>query len=158
MDVASIATTLKALSEGTKAARELIKGLQKPEDKADVKQKINKAAEKVGDVLDSLYGLREELFRLQDENRQLKTELTEIDAWKNRLSEFELIRTPAGAVVYKSLSGLSYFACPRCIEHKELYPLQKRGASPYYDCPKCGQGYEIDVRGPTPGVVKSRPF
>ena len=58
-------------------------------------------------------------------------------------SNYELVETEGGAVVYKSKSGTAHFACPNCFQ-KEIKILQdRRVISGVFDCPNCKASFPV---------------
>jgi predicted RNA-binding Zn-ribbon protein involved in translation (DUF1610 family) len=112
---------------------------------ADSIGKINDAVKKVGDAQDTLFQLREELFKLQEENNNLKTKISEFDAWDSKLSEYELVKTSGSAVVYRFKSEHEHFICPNCVSKKSIQILQNnRTMSSKYRCISCEGEYPIE--------------
>ena len=150
-------TTISAAYEGLKYAKDTIKTLSGLKIETKTIQKINEAVKKVGDAQDILFGLREALFRLQDENRGLRNLINENDEWAKRKSKYELTTTDGGAVVYQSLEGTKHFACPNCIERKEIQILQdKRVLNGEFGCPGCGKTFPINPMKPLPAPIFGR--
>lgn len=66
-------------------------------------------------------------------------------------SNYELIETEGGAVVYKSKSGTAHFACPSCFNN-EIHILQdRRVVSGDFDCPGCKTAFPVK-----PAIKKAR--
>jgi len=81
---------------------------------------------------------------LQEENKRLKDTISENEEWLQKKSNYELIETDGGAVVYKSLKGTPHFVCPSCLERKEIQILQdRRVVSGGFDCPGCSKAFLI---------------
>ena len=110
---------------------------------------INKALKEVGVVQDTLFHIREELFRLQTENEQLRQQLNAQEEWEKQKSQYQLKKTEGGAVVYvftQTSDGTpEYYACPSCYTQKTIQILQdKRDMSGTFVCPSCKAPYLIE--------------
>ena len=58
-------------------------------------------------------------------------------------SNYELVETEGGAVVYKSITEPTHFACPSCFNN-EIHILQdRRVMSGVFDCPSCKAVYPV---------------
>jgi len=122
----------------------------------EVRTKINAALQTLGDAQDKLFEQRNELFKLQEENMQLKKTISEHDGWQQRLSRYKIVNTAGGAIVFQSTDGVTHYACPRCVEGSEIQILQdRRVAGGIYDCPKCKATYPVKPReaGSSSGYV-----
>ena len=140
MDLATIGVAY----EGLKVAKNTIKTLSNLKIETDTISKINEAVKQVGEAQDALFQLREELFKLQEENKRLKDEIGENNDWVLKKGKYELVETDGGAVVYKSLEGTPHFACPSCIEKKQIQILQdRRVVGGIYDCPGCSKTFRV---------------
>ena len=151
-------TSITAAYSGLKAAKDIFTNVAGLKIETDTIAKINDAVKKVSDAQDALFEVREELFRLQDENNNLKKQITEQNEWNSRLENYELVKTPGGAVVYKSKQGTEHYICPTCKEKREIHILQdNRTISGKYRCVNCKAEFPVDpqksVRTPQ---VKSR--
>ncbi len=117
---------------------------------AKAKDKIYDALSKLGSVQDTLFDLREELFRLQSENSALTAQLKERDDWKSRLDQYELKETEGGAVVYISKAAPQHYICPACTNKKEIQILQIPGDYTQGRCPGCDKVFQIRIRKNNP--------
>ncbi|WP_439531622.1 hypothetical protein [Marinobacter adhaerens] len=143
MDMTSIATAYS----GLRAAKEIFSNYTDLKIDAAARERVNEAIAKVGEAQDALFQMREEMFRLQEENRLLKDSIAENENWEKRLSAYELAETSGGAIVFKSTSGVDHFACPSCAEKREIQILQdRRVVSGDYDCPGCGKSFPVKPR------------
>lgn len=114
------------------------------------REKINAALEKVGNVQDSLFELREALLQMQTENDRLRADLKAHDEWEAQKASYKLTKTPGGAVVYRASQVLveggtpDHFVCPNCLVKREIQILQdRRVAAGLYDCPGCKAAYPV---------------
>lgn len=130
-----------------KAARELLKlGIDAKAD-AQAKDRVIEVLDKLGKAQDSLYDLREELFRLQSENERLTLEAAERDRFEDRLRQYSLWQGERGAVVYKFNGEPNHYACPACVNQKRIEVLQK-AANESHQCPSCKTWFRINPTTP----------
>jgi regulator of replication initiation timing len=140
MDIATIGAAASSL----KVVKDVFTWLLESKIEAESRTKVLEALKAVGDAQDNLYRLREELFVLQTENRDLKTKLTENEEWKARLAKYRLVETAGGAHVYRTEEGTTHFACPSCIEKKEIQILQDlQVMSGDFACPGCDKKFKV---------------
>ena len=134
MDIPSITAAL----QGLVAAKHLFSGYVDREHDADNLAKINKALESVSDAQEVVYSLRDELFKLQDENQRLKLNAQKNQDWVEKIAEYSLTETLGGAIVYESSSPPHHYICPSCFESQNLQILQdKRVVSGIFECSAC---------------------
>jgi len=144
MDIASITATL----QGLVFTKELFSGYVEKETDSDAQMKINEALRSVRDAQEVVYSLRDELFKLQDENRKLIRQIQENQDWEEIIESYSLVKTQGGAVVYESDSEPRHYSCPRCFHSKELQILQdKRVMTGTFGCPKCKSIFPVNVLG-----------
>lgn len=113
---------------------------------------------RLGQASDALYALRDELFRLQAENSDLKREAEEHAAFATRAAQYELIKTAGGAVVWKYKGEPEHYACPNCLNHKRVEILQtNRTRLGKYRCTvsTCGAEYPIEPAVPMKAPSRS---
>lgn len=139
--------TLSVAYQGLKAAKDTISGLTHLKIEIDTLSKINDAAKQVGEAQDILFQMREELFRLQDENRDLKERIDEKEKWHSKVGNYALTKTDGGAIVYQTTDGsVHHYACPSCLEKKEIQILQdQRFSSGLFICPGCGKTFPVNI-------------
>lgn len=138
MDIASAYTGIKFIKES-------LSFILSAKIEAAAKEKINQILEKIGPIQDTLFYLREELFRLQTENAELKEKLKASEAWEKKLAEYQITKTPGGAVVYQFKGEPKHYICPSCLNKKEVHILQdRRVMSGSFDCPGCGKGFPVN--------------
>lgn len=143
MDIATITSAWN----GIKIAKDTFTFILNSKIETETRTKVTEALRVLGDAQDQLFQLREELFRLQTENKELKDTLSDQEKWKSKLTNYELTETPGGAVVYKSIQGTEHYACPSCIERKELQILQDRRIfTGSFECPGCGKAFLINPK------------
>lgn len=144
MDVGSISAAYNAL----KAGKELLSGLLEAKAEFASREKLSETLSQLGHAQDTLFELREELFKLQSGNEELRKRIAAFEHWDAQLARYSLIRTAGGAVVYSYNSEPQHFACPSCIAQRQLQILQdNRTASGKYRCPGCKNEYPIRPRG-----------
>ena len=141
MPVAEIASALSAL----KTVRELVANGFNAKVDGEVQRAKIEVMEQLGKAQDTLYDLREELTKLQDENLTLKRAAEQGEAWADRLAQYELQKTPGGAVVYSFKGPVSHYACPSCINGQRIEPLQdNRTMSGKFRCVACKSEFPIE--------------
>src|SRR6185436_270418 len=100
----------------------------------------------VGKAQDTMFQMREELARLQEDNGDLRAKLKAHDDWDARLAKYRLATTPGAAIVYESTEAPPHYACPNCTNERKIQPLQDQGGeSGLFDCPSCKARYRIRV-------------
>ena len=150
MDFAAIAGAY----EGIKATKDILKSAFDAKVDAEAKAKIVEAQSRLGDIQDTLFSMREQMFALQEERNTLKRQLDDTNAWSSRVAEYELTNTPGGAVVLQSKGALKHFACPSCVNKREIHILQNnRTLSGKYRCTGCGSEFPIEPRQSPPTVI-----
>ena len=144
MDLASIG----AAYTGLKFAKDALQVVLASKVEAETRTKVADALERLGAAQDTLFDLREELFRLQSENERLRNEVKARDDWESLKADFPMTSTPGGAVVRVSAQEPKYFFCPTCfVTHHEPHPLQnRRVASGVWDCPRCKTPYPVGAQ------------
>lgn len=136
--------TIKSAYDGLKIAKDVFSSYNELKNEADALGKVNEAVKKVGEAQDALYELREQMFRLQEENNNLKQKLSENANWEEKISNYQLVATVGGAIVYQSKEGTHHFICPSCVTRRQIHPLQdRRVASGTYDCTGCGASFPV---------------
>ena len=147
MDIAPALTGLKYLRDFTKWVGDMRAD-------AEVLSRTNDAMRAVGEVQDKLQELREENFRLVDENRTLTEKLREVEDWQGRRAGYQLFLAAGGGMVLRSAGPPVHYACPACAEaRRQLHVLQDLGSwAGTYRCPACQVEYPVDrQRVPTIG-------
>jgi hypothetical protein len=136
--------TIGAAYAGLKAGKELLTAVLETKIESESRARIAEALTKLGQAQDTLFELREELFRLQSENEGFRQQLAAADDWKQRLSQYSLQKTSGGAVVYAFGGQPEHFACPACISKRELHILQDgRNAAGSFTCPGCKSSFPV---------------
>jgi hypothetical protein len=138
-------TIIGAAYSGLKFAKDALQVALGYRIEAEVRAQISAALEKLGAAQDTLFELREELFRLQGDNDRLRQQLTAHEGWEAQRAVYRLTRTEGGAVVYGSEGPPPHFACPVCFSKKSIQILQdRRVLAGVYDCPGCKAEYPVN--------------
>jgi regulator of replication initiation timing len=146
-------TIITGAYNGLKTVKDVFTGLSDLKIETETLAKINESVKSVGEAQDALFQLREELFRLQSDNDALRKKLSNVESWDNKISNYSLIKTNAGAVVYKSNGDPLHYACPNCAAKQELQFLQELGGySGSSECPSCKTMYPIEPDKPMPDI------
>ena len=154
MDLAAIG----AAYTGLKFAKDTLQVVLASKVDAETRTKIADALERLGTTQDTLFEVREELFRLQSENERLRNDLKARDDWESRKAQYPITPTAGGAIVRVSTGEQRHFVCPSCFEtYHEPQPLQdRRVAAGLFDCPRCKTAYPVGIQSmAVPTVVKA---
>ena len=153
MDIASVTGAIESL----KAAKQLIGAAFNAKVDAEAKVKIEEAMERLGDAQEGMFGLREELNRLQNERDELKKRLLALESWTTRAANYDLANTLGGAIAYQFKGEPQHYACPSCFNKHEIHPLQiKRDGSGKFLCTGCAAEYPVSPRTPSVARVVKR--
>src|SRR5262249_53410377 len=96
-------------------------------------------------IQDTLFHIREELFRLQTENEQFRQELKAREEWANQKNQYHLENTSGGAVVFSFIGTPKHYACPNCFSKTNVQILQdQRNGLGDFQCPGCKTIYPIN--------------
>jgi len=109
-------------------------------------QSDNETGEKLGELQDVLYRLREENIRLQGESQDLREQVQKHDKWEETLSQYELVTTPGTATVYKFKGKPEHHACPACISSKREIHILQDLVGGHFECPRCQQKFRVSPR------------
>jgi hypothetical protein len=149
--------TITAAYEGLKASKQILGAIFEAKVDAEAKPKVIAALEHLGNAQDALFSLREELFRLQSVNDDLRKQLAAAESWAMRAAQYELAKTSGGAVVYKFKAQPEHFACPSCFNSKQIQILQdNRTTSGKFRCTGCSAEFPIQPRENPPPIQYSR--
>lgn len=144
-------STAMAAWEGIKATKEILGTALKATADFKAKEEILTAQEKIGDVQDRLFELRDQLNQLQNEKRDLADKLREAEAWAEKVGQFELAKASGGAIAYKFKGEPVHYACPSCLNSKQIQPLQFNNAwSGVFTCQGCKANYQLEPTRPMP--------
>jgi len=143
MDLAIIS----AAYNGLKSVKDIFSSFTDMKIETESLAKINDATKKVSEAQDTLFQIKDELFRLQEENNSLKKEISNIESWDKKFSNYELVKTTGNAVVYKSKSEPEHFICPSCAEKHSIQILQdNRTMSGKFRCIGCEGEYPVNPK------------
>lgn len=154
MDIGSINAAMHAVT----LTKQLVKTLYDGKVDADAKEKINAALDKLGDVQDGMFQMREALHKLQSERQELARKLEEAESWTARSNYYAVVETEGGAVVYKysGHNGPAHYACPSCFNKKELHFLQdNRTLTGKFRCTGCKAEYPVKPRANLEGDYRA---
>ena len=102
---------------------------------AKASAKILESTGQLGKALDALYEMRDELFRLQTENNELKRDADRRLAFEARRETYEMVKTAGGAVVWRFKAEPMHYACPNCMNEDRIEVLQdNRALAGTYRC------------------------
>ena len=150
MDISMISTAY----EGLKAGKNILKDLYDIKVEADAKERIDAVMSKLGDAQDALFSMREELFRLQAENVELKGKVNDANIWNDKISQYELVTTDGGAVVYSFKGTPNHYICPSCKSKKLIEILQDdKVLSGKFSRPGCNAKFPIKTRKESGGIA-----
>lgn len=131
---------------------------------SDLRNRTDIAAA-IAAVQDSLLAAQGKALQAQEKNaelasevQRLKDELATVQSWAERSSNYELITTGGGAIVYRSRQAPHHFVCPSCLERREIQILQDRRVwSGLFECPACKVHYPVkpESRAATPAYARS---
>lgn len=142
-------TLVAAAYEGLRFAKDALKLALDYKTENESRVQINAALEKLGSAQDSLFQVREELFRLRADNEGLRQALKAREDWDARSARYELVETDGGAIVYAHRGTPRYFAGPACFTKPAIQILQDRHvASGTFECPGCKALYPVKLPGP----------
>jgi hypothetical protein len=147
MDIA----TVGAAYTGLKFAKDALQVALGYKIETETRAQITAALERLAAAQDSLFELREELFRLQSENDGLRQEVAARDEWNAVKAQYRLTGTSGGAVVYEASGPPKRYACPACFAGGAAQILQdRRGMAGLFDCPSCKAAYPINPQKSMP--------
>jgi hypothetical protein len=140
-------TSVMAAYNGLKIGKEILGGLLQTKIQEEVREKISEALKKLGEAQDTLFGLREELFRLQSENDTLRKQISDHENWEGQVAKYSLTETAGGAVVYISKGAPTHYACPSCITQRKIQILQdERSFTGKFECPGCKNSFPVNPK------------
>ena len=148
MDMTSIAAAIT----GIRFAKDTVQTFVDYKVEEGSQAKVSAVLEKLAIAQESLFDVRDELFRLQSDNEQLRQDLKSRDDWDARKARYQLERTETGVMVWGSTFEPKHFVCPVCFERREAHMLQPRGT--ILDCPACKASYQARIVRDTPMRVE----
>ena len=146
MDIVSINA---AIASG-KALKDIIQGLIGLKVDNEVLYRITQAQAQVSHLLGAPLETQGDLFKLQNENQNLRRQIETQEDWEKRKADYQLEQTAGGATVCASASDSpKHYTCPRCMVKREIQILQDlRGVSGEFECPGCKTRYPINPSKP----------
>ena len=139
--------TIMAAYNGLRFAKDALTTVAQGKIEVESQTRVLAALEKLGAAQDAMFEMRDELFSLQEQNRKLKQDLAESADWDKKLGGYQLVNTPGGAVVYSFKGQPEHFACPSCVNERELHILQdNRTMSGKFRCTGCEEEFPIKPR------------
>jgi hypothetical protein len=137
LEITAAIASIKALSDGIRLAFDA-------KVDADVQAARIAVMDQLGKAQDTLYDLRDELFRIQSENEELKRTAGSSAKWDETFAQYEFVQSPGGAYAFRSRTDANLFACPTCMHDKRVSALQPRGAMPSNRwCLVCEKSYTV---------------
>jgi predicted RNA-binding Zn-ribbon protein involved in translation (DUF1610 family) len=106
-------------------------------------ERINEALKQAGTVYDTLFDLREELFRLQSENQELQGQIKKHNDLQSRKEKYKFDKTSGGAFVWVCMEEPIHYACPKCFDSSIQILQDKRNLLGKFECPSCLYAYPI---------------
>lgn len=156
MDPAPIIAAATALLNSMVPAMNTIRALGSSDDDAATRDRLEELLSKVDDCRQIIFQLRGVTETLQTENQDLREQLRELQASIDMKAEYRLVNCTGGATVYEFTEEPHHYACPRCWNANEIYPLQDANvATAIHLCPKCDTPYQINEYpdlSPAPGA------
>lgn len=149
MDMASITAAIT----GIKFAKDTVQTFVDYKVEEGSQAKVSAVLDKLAIAYESLFDMRDELFRLQSENERMRQDLKSRDDWETRKGQYRLVRTEAGAMVWAATFEPSHSICPVCFERREAQMLQPRGS--ILDCPACKASYPARILRDIPMHVQT---
>jgi hypothetical protein len=141
MDIATFTSAYSSL----KIAKDIFQGFSDLKMESDSIGKINEAVKKVGEAQHALFQLRDDLFRLQEENNSLKITIRDSTLWEDKIAEYDLVKTVGEAIVYKYKNEPEHYICPSCTSKKSIQILQdNKSPSGSFSCNGCSSHYTIN--------------
>ena len=141
MDMSALTGALAGLAY----AKNVFQGLLKAKVAVETHAQIDDALEKLGQAQEALFEARDELFRFQQTNQDLRAQLKTRDDWDARLAMYRVATTAGGATVYEHTGAPPHYACPSCMNDRKIQILQdRRVMGGVWDCPGCKATYPID--------------
>jgi hypothetical protein len=147
MDIPSVTA---AIASG-KALKDILQSVVNLKIDTETLGRINDAQRQVSDLLTALLDTQGDLFKLQNENQELRQKIQIHEDWETTKAKYRMVSTIGGAIVYESIGDApKHYACPVCFGKKTILPLQTTDGG-YYDCPSCQKTiYKVKEPQPRP--------
>jgi ribosomal protein L37AE/L43A len=149
MDITMFTTGYTAL----KSIKEIGGGLLQAKIDSDSKQKVSEVLDKLGTVQDTLFFIREELLKLQDDKQTLKKTISELE---EKLSVKEkLIYEKPSYWMQENDNRIGPF-CQRCYDAEQKLIRLQGGKNDFWKCMQCDSTfYGPDYTPPSPRRIRS---
>jgi len=142
-------TTITSAYSAVKSIKDLGSALLDAKIDADSKQKISEVLTKLGGIQDTLFYIREELLRVQEENHQLKSEIKQLNIKHQEQNNIQYEKPSYWVIDKESKDGPF---CQRCYDaDKKLVRLQG-GNNDAWTCREC----KISYQGPNYKAAQPR--
>ncbi|HAS6055557.1 hypothetical protein [Vibrio vulnificus] len=138
--------SVKAAFDGINFIRQMFDGHVDGVAKDKVSELQQQSNQKVLDIQQVLILLQAQVLEYQQENERL-TELLKKDVEiREQLNQYELVKTEGGAVVYKFNAEPAHFACPQCVNDKQVISILQftDNARGFYNCKGCSSSYLVE--------------
>lgn len=145
MDISTITSAYSAI----KAIKEIGTSLLDAKIDTESKQRVSDVIEKLGSVQDTLFYIREELLKVQNENHELKEKIKVLEEKLNEKSKVHYIKPSYWVIEGEEKDGPF---CQKCYDtDKNLVRLQDCG-NDIWTCRECKSPYY----GPNHTLQKAR--
>ena len=152
-------SAMTGVSTGLNYASGVFQGLLKAKVALETHAQIDEALEKLGQAQATMFEMQAELFRFQQANEDLRSQLNARDDWDSRLAEYRLATTPGGATVFEHTEVPRRYVCPSCSNDRKIQVLQdRRVMSGVWDCPGCKVMYTVDPRSEAAAGAARSPY
>jgi len=134
MDMATIVSAYSAV----KNIKEIGEVLLNAKIDADSKQRVTEVIEKLGGIQDTLFYIREELLKVQEENHNLKVQVKQLEEKLQQKGKLQYIK-PSYWVV-EGETGDGPF-CQRCYDAESKLVRLQEGSRDFWNCRECKNNY-----------------
>lgn len=134
MDIGTITGAFSAV----KSIKELGKSLLDSKIDAESKQRVTEVIDELGAVQESLFYIREELLRVQDEKHVLKNRIKALEENLSQKEKLQYIK-PSYWLVEESEKDGPF--CQKCHDAKKLLMRLQGGKNDVWSCHECGSTY-----------------
>ncbi len=146
MDISTISSAYSAV----KAIKDIGSSLLDAKIDAEAKQRVSEVLEKLGGVQDTLFYMREELLRVQDENHSLKKQIKDLNEKLTQKERLQYIKPSYWLVDGEEKDG-PY--CQKCYDANQMLIRLQGGRNDVWSCHECKSTYY----GPCYSRPKPRP-
>ncbi len=150
MDIASITSAYSAL----KSIKELGTSILDAKIDSEAKERVNQVLDKLGTIQDTLFYIREELLRLQEENQNLKGT---IKKQEEKLSTKEKLIWEKPNYWLKENDSKDGPFCQKCFDADQKLIRLQGGHNDVWKCQQCKSVYYgTNYEPPSPRVKRVR--